>query len=313
MSLVVVEPEPAWGRDVDHVEAHKARAAAVAAGQPSYTVRSSSGRGVRTYRVCIAPAPVCMLRCVQAVQGSRAAARPSGAAYKSGKRFGREVHFTGVFVDNDWDWVNDYHKMPDESKEEDTGWLPGPVDRAKPAFKGRTPGPADPTLTAASTEREIMARLLTDQVVGMIADFGRQHAQHYRSAVLQVDSAKELAALSDTTESAMDWEFKNLNGDSVRLWIAAKLRIACLSEAVNEEVLWDSNSSMYDELLDSKMPFSAYQWFNRHMSFSFYEADDETAQKDRFRKRRMVLDVINALLPLTYNPHQDVGVDEKVS
>lgn len=153
---------------------------------------------------------------------------------------------------------------------------------------------------------------MTDQIVGMIADFGRQHAQHYRSAVLQVDSAKELAALSDTTESAMDWEFKNLNGDSVRLWIAAKLRVACLSEAVNEEVLWDSNSSMYDELLDSKMPFSAYQWFNRHMSFSQYEADDETAEKDRFRKRRMVLDVINALLPLTYNPHQDVGVDEKV-
>ena len=48
MSLVVVEPEPAWGRDVDHVEAHEARAAAVAAGQPSYTVRSSSGKGVRT-------------------------------------------------------------------------------------------------------------------------------------------------------------------------------------------------------------------------------------------------------------------------
>ena len=64
--FVVVEPEPAWGRDVDHEEAHKARAAAVAAGQPSYTVRSSSGRGVRTYWVCTAPAPVCMPRCVQA-------------------------------------------------------------------------------------------------------------------------------------------------------------------------------------------------------------------------------------------------------
>ena len=62
-----------------------------------------------------------------------------------------------------------------------------------------------------------------------------------------------------------------------------------------------------------KMPYTAYQWFNRHMSFSHYEADDETAEKDRFRKRRMVLDVINTLLPLTYHPHQDVGVDEKVS
>ena len=249
-----MEPEPAWGRDVDHEEAHKARAAAVAAGQPSYTVRSSSGKGVRTYWVCTAPAPVCMPRCIQPVKGSRAAARPSGAAYKSGKRFGREVHFTGAFVDNDWEWVNDHHKMPDESKEEDTGWLPGPVDRAKPAFKGRTPGPADPTLTAASTEREIMARLLTDQIVGMIADFGRQHAQHYRSTVLQVDNAKELAALDDTTESAMDWELTNLNGDSVRVWIAAKLRVACLSEAVNEEVLWDRNSSRNSSLYDESYP-----------------------------------------------------------
>ena len=313
MCTVVVEPEPAWGRDVDHEEAHKARAAAVAAGQPSYTVRSSSGRAGKTFWVCTAPAPACMPRCVQPVQGCRHGARPSGAAYKAGKRLGRDVHFTGDFVDNDWEWAVDSIKMPDESKQEDTGWQPGPADRAKPAFKGRTPGPADPTLSAASTEREIMARLLTDQIVGMIADFGRQHAQHYRSAVLQVESAKELAALSDTIEAAMDWEFNNLNGDSVRLWIAAKLRVACLSEAVNEDVLWDSTSSLYDELLDSKMPFSAYQWFNRHMSFSHYEADDETAEKDRFRKRRMVLDVINALLPLTYNPHQDVGVDEKVS
>ena len=80
-----------------------------------------------------------------------------------------------------------------------------------------------------------------------------------------MDSAKELSALNDTIESAMDWEFNNLNGDSVRLWIAAKLRVACLSEAVNEDVLWDSTSSLYDELLDSKMPFSAYQWFNRHV------------------------------------------------
>ena len=126
--------------------------------------------------------------------------------------------------------------MPDESKEEDSGWLPGPVDRVLPAFTGRTPGPADPTLSAASIEREIMARLLTDQVVGTIADFGRQHAQHYRSADLQMDSDKELTALNDTIESAMDWECTNLNGDSVRVWIAAKLRVACLSEAeaVNE-------------------------------------------------------------------------------
>ena len=267
MSLVVVEPEPAWGRDVDHEEAHKARAAAVAAGQPSYTVRSSSGRGAKTSWVCTAPAPVCMERCVQPVQGARATARPSGAAYLAGERLGRDVHYSAAFVDEDWEWEDAAScKMPDECKEEDSGWLPGPIDRPKPAFKGRTPGPADPTLSAASTEREIMARLLTDQIVGMIADFGRQHAQHYRSAVLQVDSAKELAAINDTIESAMDWECTNLNGDSVRLWVAAKLRVACLSEAVNEDVLWDSNSSWYDELLDAKLPYSAYQWFNRHMS-----------------------------------------------
>ena len=116
MSLVVVEPEPAWGRDVDHEEAHKARAAAVAAGQPSYTVRSSSGRGVKTYWVCTAPAPACMPRCVQPVQGARATARPSGAAYKAGKRLGRDVHFTDDIVDNDWECRNRSKCMPAQSR-----------------------------------------------------------------------------------------------------------------------------------------------------------------------------------------------------
>ena len=88
---LVVEPEPAWGRDVDHEEAHEARAEAVAAGQPSYTVRSSSGRAGKTFWVCTAPAPACMPRCVQPVQGCRHGARPSGAAYQAGKRLGHEV------------------------------------------------------------------------------------------------------------------------------------------------------------------------------------------------------------------------------
>ena len=98
MSLIHAEPEPAWGRDVDHEEAHTARAAAVAAGQPSYTVRSSSSRGVKTFWVCTAPAPACMPRCVQPVQGCRHGARPSGAAYQAGKRLGHEVQVQRVLV-----------------------------------------------------------------------------------------------------------------------------------------------------------------------------------------------------------------------
>ena len=57
MSTVVVEPEPAWGRDVDHEEARKARAAAVAAGQPSYTVPKLHGNDSKTYWINEARAP----------------------------------------------------------------------------------------------------------------------------------------------------------------------------------------------------------------------------------------------------------------
>ena len=60
------------------------------------------------------------------------------------------------------------------------------------------------------------------------------------------------------------------------------------------------------------MPYTAYQWFNRHMSFSEYTPDDDQESYDRFRKRRIIVDIINAILPKTYYPHQDVGLDEKV-
>ena len=125
-------------------------------------------------------------------------------------------------------------------------------------------------------------------------------------------SARELALANDSIESSMDWNYKGLNGDAVRLWIAAKLRVARLSPSLNEEVLWDPQHSLYDQLLDRKLPLGTYQWMNRHMAFSEYEADREEQRYDRYRKRRIITDMVNQILPKVYYPHQDVGLDEKV-
>lgn len=88
--------------------------------------------------------------------------------------------------------------MPDELKREDAGWLHGPVVRERPPFVGHAPGPADPSLNDKSSEKEIMARLLTDQVVDQIAEFAKLHANYYRGHKLKVTTAKELFACNDT-------------------------------------------------------------------------------------------------------------------
>ena len=49
LSTPVLVPEPAWGRDVDHEVARAARAAAVAAGQPSYRVSKVGKAGDATF------------------------------------------------------------------------------------------------------------------------------------------------------------------------------------------------------------------------------------------------------------------------
>ena len=82
---------------------------------------------------------------------------------------------------------------------------------------------------------------------------------------------------------------------------------------MNEEVLWDAKKSLYDQMLDRKLPLGTYQWMNRHVAFSEYDGDREEQRYDRYRKRRIITDMVNKILPTVYCPHQDVGLDEKVS
>ena len=311
MSIAVGAVQPAWGGKVDAGAAAEARAAAVAAGRTSYTVKRASGTGQpHTFFITGAAVPVLMDRVVDPIKGPRNEARPSFIAYREEERHGADVAVSGPFGGAPADWATD-EPMPDECHELDSGWLPGPVPRNKPVFAGPTPGPTDPSLNEKSSAKEIMARLLTDQICDAIADFGKQHAVYYRQK-LGVYTKEELAKLDDTIESAMDFDYSKLSGDSVRLWLAAKLRVARLSAAVNEQVLWDDTHSLYDKLLDRKLPYTAYQWFNRHMSFSQYNGDSDEQEYDRYRKRRFVTNLVNEILPKVYNAHQDLGVDEKV-
>ena len=70
--------------------------------------------------------------------------------------------------------------MPEEVYEADCGWKAGPKIRALPVFKGRTPGPTNPNITAKSTRREIMNTQLTLPFRQYFIAYTKAHADQWR-------------------------------------------------------------------------------------------------------------------------------------
>jgi hypothetical protein len=164
---------------------------------------------------------------------------------------------------NDWQ-TNE--QLPFEEHAEDTGWLPGPVNgttgRAFPAFTGRRPGPRDPQLTRKSTARRVMQSVVfTRRWKEEFVRLTRRHALAWR----------ETHSSLDGVERAFD--ASKLRGEHAELFAAACVRIAQLNPAVPAEKLWTPTHNLYDPELSSALPYTAYQWINRHLAWGEYGDD----------------------------------------
>ena len=94
---------------------------------------------------------------------------------------------------------------------------------------------------------------------------------------------------------------------------ASRVRIAELAPCVPAHRLWQANHHLYDALLDAKLTWRQYQWFNRHISFSSFDPNAAAPGEDgfdRFRKRREVIELVNDIIRSEYNPHQYLGMDD---
>jgi len=258
--------------------------------------------------------PVIQPQVVQSVAGQRHTQRPSALAGK-GKRAIDSVTSIAVQVDS-WETSEE---LPFGCVESDVGWLPGPVGgssgRELPPFKGRRPGPSDPSLTAGTGARRIMRAVqFTPAYKERVVALARQHAVAWASA--------------HSTPDAVERSFHAscLEPDHFELWIAVRLRIAAVNSAIAARHLWDKTSPLYDARLDLACPYHVYLWMCRHFSFGEYgereagtadtAADDaDVAARgatvfDRFRKRRELSDMARAQASKPFNPGQDCGVDD---
>ena len=74
-------------------------------------------------------------------------------------------------------WAEARLCMPPEAREEDCGWMAGPIDRPLLPFKGRTPGPTDATITAASTPEDIMLTQITTEWKHKVLKYAYTHVK----------------------------------------------------------------------------------------------------------------------------------------
>ena len=166
--------------------------------------------------------PVMMDRGVKEVDGARVMQRPSKKAYALGVEDVREVEELqpGSFDGNTSNWAST-DPMPDEPNECDVGWMPGPIDRKLFPFRGATPGPADSSLNSESTPTDVMNGLLTNELLDLIAEAGKDHCRAYR-AQKGITSKKTLKASKDKPQIALGFKLSIVDRRLVSLWLSAK-------------------------------------------------------------------------------------------
>ena len=293
-------------------EARKARAKAVRAGDTQYQVSVPSGKGsrVKTYWISKCKAPVVIARSVELQKQKRPELRPSQLARAQGKRRAREILESGTFDGSRTGWAGS-ENMPDEECEEDTGWGSLVVHRMVPPFKGGKPG-LKRHVNANTPAHEFICALVTDDLCTKLLEYGVAHCKHYRAMCHMEEQTVDTAECIE--RSVRDPE--KLNAPTcIRIWLAAKHRVAQLAPEVPAKELWDPCSPLYDADLCGALTYNQYQWFQRHISFSEYTPQGELlrpgdAGYDRYRKRRMAIDKINQICQTEQIPGQMLGADE---
>lgn len=229
--------------------------------------------------------PTYMERNLKLIDGKRHENRPSAISKKLGHRYSTDVLKADAFDDATGNWLSPW-MMPNEADVEDLGWLPEPLLRDRPVFKGPKPGPTNPALGQDSSESEIMDDLLTptfkercqELTIEHVEHFRRSHPNRGRKGIERAFGKDERFLSTDDTGRE---RFKAL----FDAWLAAKLRVAQLKPEVPAKALWGQlpeARNLYDQELDSIMTLKQYQWCNRHMSFAaaFDDAGDDSEDEE---------------------------------
>ena len=254
------------------------------------------------------------------VTGWRYKHRPSMRAKEAGGTHAKAIdHYESIqYTAAAW---STNEPAPFELKEEDTGWLPGPVGgdagRSRPRFQHAGPHCRLPRITKHSSARKVMKELCWFQA---------------RAAyVLEKTKAKAAALLAGKTKlDGVDraWRASDTTVDHLELHLVAKIRIARLNPAINSGCLWDESHDLFDSKLSAALPHDCYRWLNRYMSFGDYGADvdgdttdsdeedpqeDSAAQAyDRYRKGRGASDLVRRQAGKVFCCGQDVVWDDFV-
>lgn len=299
------------------------------------------------------PMPICqpciMGRNLTLIDGPRHARRPSNIARSQGMFNGPDVGWPDSYEQPDT-WATDL-RMPQEAKEADLGWKPGPVVRALPTFKGPTPGPTDTSLDSSSSVLRFFNTQITEEFVNKVVDYTVIHCQQWRA--MHTDWRK------DVREVSVKKPKQHFKADEFYLWLACRLCIAQMKPELNAYHLWDRHSSLFDVVVFSAMTYNQFQWINRHLSFADIENiedDPETSESDddedsyeddapaadreccsdeedhrgsddgedlhtsapvrclgdSHRKRRELTDLACKAFAAAWQPHQYLGIDEAV-
>lgn len=195
----------------------------------SRTVDYTTAGGKKTTKELYDPhnsKPQYIERNLEMIEGKRWARRPSALAKKAGQRSASDVLEADEFVGSKDSWATT-ECMPEEDKLEDCGWLPGPVVRELPKFKGPKPGPTDSTLKPNSSSREFVLTQITSEFKKKWITYTIAHARAYRAERPRWrNSCIERSVVID------GHKHKTLTEDMFDIWIAAKVRVAQLKTEI---------------------------------------------------------------------------------
>ena len=265
--------------------------------------------------------PAVQARCVEPASGLRHRQRPEACAARAAGRTGAKMIDEYSTVPAALDASPTTVELPFETKEDDIGWLPGPVNgsagRAIPTFTGKPMGAANHRWSAATKPSTIMKKVhMSDEYVDYIHGAAAAHAAAWQ----------EERGASSAIERA--WNASHLKRPHYALWLTAHLRVCRLNPAIAAKVLWTPGHSLYDRRLDAAIPYDVYRWQNRHYAFgsSGGAADDDESESDasessddelptlsdRHRKRRDASNLCRSLPCKAFHPHQHLGFDDLI-
>ena len=250
--------------------------------------------------------PLYIDRNVTLIEGQRYARRPSVMAKKAGKRTAGELFAADGYEGGADDWAT-AEPMPYEHRLEDCGWEPGLIVRQKSAFTGPKPGPTDEALKADTGDELFVDSQLTPAFWAACVRYTKAHAMAYRRA-------RPAWRRRGTIEMSMRDE-RRATVDAMKLWLAAKIRVAQFKQEIPAIFLWDPSSTVYDAALAQKLGHKQYLWFNRHASFADVssaanQASPGESAYDRHRKWRELCNVVRQAMAAAWNPHQACGLDD---